>query len=140
MAAEIFKRIAAEVDELTTWQVKSAGTWAVNNLQSSENAQIVLESMGMDLSKHLSNNVSDIDLEKFDLILTMERNHKEAIQVEFPGVSDRTYTLSEMVGSAFDIADPFGGTIDDYKKTALFLEDLIIKGYPKIKAISTDTA
>lgn len=137
MAEKIFQRIAVEVDKLVNWEVRSAGTWAVNGLQASTNAQIVLESMGLNLSEHLSCNISDIELDKYDLILTMEGNHKEAMQVEFPLIADRIYMLSEMVGSAFDVADPIGGTVEDYKNTAAFLEDLIRKGYPKIKSYGT---
>jgi protein-tyrosine-phosphatase len=139
MAAEIFKSVSTQVDKDVVWKVDSAGTWAVNGLHASENAQAVIGSMGLDISGHHSRNVADIDLNIYDLILTMEAGHKEALLVEHPGFFDRIFMLSEMVRSTFDIADPIGGTFDDYKETVALLEDLIGRGYPQIKHLARNS-
>lgn len=139
MAEEIFRRTTKQMDGLRKWKVDSAGTWAINGLHASENAQIVINSMGMDLSHHLSRDVSDLDLLDYDVILTMEAGHKEALINEYPEINNRVYMLSEMVGSSFDIADPIGRSIDDYKETAALLEELIIDGFPRIRKLINDT-
>jgi protein-tyrosine-phosphatase len=138
MAAEIFRRAAEELNGPGVWKVDSAGTWAVNGLHASQNAQIVIGSMGWDISEHLSRDVSEINLHNYDLILTMEAGHKEALLTEYPEIKGRVYMLSEMVGSSFDVEDPIGGTIEDYKETVALLEDLIKRGYPKIKNLVRD--
>jgi protein-tyrosine-phosphatase len=139
MAAAVFKRIAAQIDRRVDWKVDSAGTWAVPGLHASESAQAVIGSMGMDLSGHLSQGIAKIDLDNYDLIVTMEAGHKEALLVEHPEVKDRIYMLSELVDSSFDIADPYGGSISAYKETVSLLENLIRRGYPKIKNLVRDT-
>lgn len=132
MAMEIFKRASTQIDDLGKWQVDSAGTWAIAGLHASENSQIVIDTMGMDLSNHLSRDVSDLNLLDYDLILTMEAGHKEAILIEHPEVKNRIFLLSEMVGSSFDIADPIGRNLSEYEETATLLEDLINRGIPHI--------
>jgi len=139
MAEEIFRLAINQMDGLGKWKVDSAGTWAINGMHASENAQIVINSMGMDLSHHLSRDVSEINLLDYDLILTMEAGHKEALLIEHPELTNRVYMLSEMVGSSFDIADPIGRSTDDYKETAALLEKLITDGFPRIRKIIMDT-
>ena len=136
MAAKLFKKISALEEDDIEWEVDSAGTWTVDNMPAAEMAVTVLKEMGLDLSKHRSTDVARLDLQNYDLILTMERGHKESLVVEFPQSSDRIHMLTEMVSSSFDIPDPIGGTIQDFKETVALLENLLIRGYSNIKRIS----
>jgi protein-tyrosine-phosphatase len=112
-----------------------AGTWAIDG--HSVRMLRLCSNRWFDHEEHISQNVSNVDLNDFDLILTMERGHKEALLAEFPEFSDRIFMLSEMINSTFDVADPIGGGVSDYNKTARFLDDLMRRGYPKIKALSS---
>ncbi len=138
MAEELFRKASAQIDGPGIWKVNSAGTWAINGLHASENAQKVIESMGMDLSEHLSRDVSEVNLDDYDLILTMETKHKEALLIEYPEIDGRVYLLSEMIGSSFDIEDPIGKSMDDYKETVTLLEKIIYQGYPQIRKMVRD--
>ena len=47
---------------------------------------------GLDIRDHRSRTVTAEMLESSDLILTMETGHKEALQVEFPSLSEPDFT------------------------------------------------
>jgi protein-tyrosine-phosphatase len=66
----------------------------------------------------------------------MERGHKDALQDEFPGRSGRIYMLSEMVGQEEDIADPIGGSLEEYEAAARQLELILNEGFLKISRLA----
>ncbi len=99
---------------------------------AAQKGQQLLGELGIDLSAHRSRSVSEGLLDEFDLILTMEQGHKEALQIEFPKVANRVYMISEMVGFKYDIEDPMGGSLGDYKTTLKELESIIANGMETI--------
>ncbi len=114
------------------WTVESAGTWAAAARPAHAQMRKVAEEAGLDLNQHRARNVENLALESYDLILTMEQSHKEALQIEFPTVRKRIYQLTEMVGLQYDVADPIGGTIDDFRGTLHELKRLMLYGLPRI--------
>ena len=112
--------------------VDSAGTWAVRGAPASTNAQEIMETWGLDISSHRSKPVTEELIRSADLVLTMERNHKEALRAEFPEYSDRIMMLSEMVGREENIDDPIGKPLEEYETTARELDSLLNKGFKKI--------
>lgn len=114
------------------WRVESAGTWANDGESISPNSQQVLARRGLDLRNHRSKTVSADLLDEFDLILTMEAGHKEAIRVEFPGIAQRVFLISEMINSSASVKDPYGGPLEAYEQTAVTLESIITKGFARI--------
>lgn len=139
MAVEIFKKIAAQVDADIAWVAESAGTWTVNDMPATDKAVAVLSEIGLDLTEHRSTDVTSLDLQNYDLILTMERGHKESLIVENSQIADRIYILSEMIESTYDIPDPIGGSLKDFQETVKLLEDILLRGYPKIKKLSIES-
>jgi len=75
-------------------------------------------------------------LQSFNLILTMEEGQKEALQIEFPELAHRVYLLSEMIGLTFNIADPVGGDLQDYRVTADEIEQIITDGFETISQLA----
>ena len=118
------------------WKVESAGTWAVEGVQANQKTQQVIAERGLDIHDHRSRSVSKEMLDSFNLILTMEPGHKEALQIEFPEVAGRVYLLSEMIGLAFTILDPVGGRIEDYRATAHEIEHIMSDGFEKIARLA----
>jgi protein-tyrosine-phosphatase len=108
MASAIFKRILENKQDLANWRVESAGTWAVEGQPASTGSQQVMKEWGMDINDHRSRMVDLEMLASFDLILTMESGHKEALRAEFMDFSERVYLLSEMIYQTHDVADPIG--------------------------------
>lgn len=117
------------------WGVSSAGTWALDGRAASEFSLQLLAERGVDLSGHRSRALTDELMAGADLVLVMTRDHKEAVQTEFPTHADKVYLLSEMAGPAYDIADPVGGPIEDYRRTFDEIDDLLERGLPRIVAL-----
>jgi len=135
MACAIFRRILEGEQDKAHWRVESAGTWAVDGLPASSGSQQVMKEWGMDISDHRSRAVDQELLALFDLILTMESGHKEALRAEFPDFSNRIFMLSEMIDQTFDVADPIGRPLSDYEKTAIEIERLISSGFNRIQEL-----
>ncbi|HEX2979034.1 MAG TPA: hypothetical protein VHO48_02105, partial [Anaerolineaceae bacterium] len=89
----------------------------------------------LDVSAHRSRQVTRELLADYDLILTMELGHKEALLVEFPEVMGRVFMLSEMVGEIKDVDDPIGTPDEEYEKTAQLLENWLRRGFDRIMTL-----
>ncbi len=133
MAEALFKaRVDPEIDA-ADWRIESAGTWATGGAPAAaKSRQVLQEAFNLDITSHRSRCVSRELLRSFDLILVMERGHKEALIAEFPEISGRVFLLSEMAGSVRDVRDPYTGSLADYEDTARELDLLITQGYGKI--------
>lgn len=112
--------------------VKSAGTWAQEGHPATPLGITVMAKRGLDTSNHKSEPITKELTDQFDLILTMEAGHKEAIQIEFPENASKVFMLSEMSGASRNIEDPVGGTLEDYQNTAEEIENWLRQGLPKI--------
>ncbi len=131
MAEAMFRRLLEE-HGLTGWRVESAGTWTQDGIPATNFAQEAMRARGLDISAHRSREVSADLLRQFDLILTMEEGHKEALRFEFPDVADRVFLLSEMADKAFEIEDPVGKPLEEYRRTADEIHALLKAGLDRI--------
>lgn len=120
------------------WRVESAGTWAVPGRSAVANTQLVLQKRGIDASDHRSRSVTRDLLQQFNLVLVMERGHKEALRAAFPDQAGKVYLLSEMVGLVEDIVDPMGGTAVDFEYTAQEIERMLDRGRSLIRELACD--
>ena len=68
----------------------------------------------------------------FDLVLVMVGNHKEALDIEFPQFSEKVFLLSEMVGGEWDLDDPVGQPMEEYRETADLIEEVLDEGWDRI--------
>jgi protein-tyrosine-phosphatase len=119
------------------WLAESAGTWARDGQPAPSITLRVARQLGLDgLDRHVSRQIDQGLLDRFDLIIVMEGGQKEAIGCEFPSVGGRLYMLSEIVdGIVYDIPDPahLGNHADDVGHE---LYMLIIKGKEKILRVA----
>ena len=120
------------------WTVESAGTWAPDGAPAARFGREVMAQRGLDLSLHRARTVTRAMLERFDLILVMEVNHKEALWAEFPDLLSKIYLLSEMVNQKLSVADPIAGKISDYQATALEIEAYLTRGWQRILELTQD--
>ncbi len=132
MAEAICKQLVAERPDADTWQVESAGTWARYGSPPAVLSQLVVQEMGASLGDHLSRPVTAELIHRFDLILTIERQQKEGLKINFPQYADRIYMLSEMIGRIEDVPDPVLGELADYQATAKMMERFLSGGLDKI--------
>jgi protein-tyrosine-phosphatase len=136
MASALFRHLLESDPDGNEWRVESAGTWALEGRPAAEKSLQVLEKLGLDLRAHRSRSVDLPMLRSFDLILTMEAGHKEALCAEFPELAGRVFRLSEMAGLEYDIEDPFGGPLPDFEKTAAELQELLSKSMACVRRLA----
>jgi protein-tyrosine-phosphatase len=133
IAEHLLRRRLANEPFTAAWRVESAGAWAVPDLPALPVARQAGAELGVDLSEHRSRCVEDLDLQNYDLILTMERGQRNILRVEHPGVAERIMTMSEATtGYDYDIADPPGHTQAAVRSTARDLDDLLNRGAHRI--------
>jgi protein-tyrosine-phosphatase len=137
MAEAIFKSKVAGDENASGWRVESAGTWAAGGQPAAEFSRQVMQARGLDIGEHRSQNITRELVHAFDLILTMEKNHKEALRAEFPEFAQKIYLLSEMAGSSNDVEDPVGRSKDDYQAAADEIDRLVTAGFEAIQRLST---
>jgi len=130
LATALFREKVRQSDE--RWRVESAGTWAYEGERAVENVFQVLESRGLDISDHRSRLATHDLLASFDLILTMEQGHMEALKAEYPDLAGRIYMLSEVTSQNLDIKDPMGGPLYEFEETAKEFERIFDQGFENI--------
>ncbi len=107
-------------------EVASAGVGASVGAPASEGSYLVGLEHGLDLTAHRARQLTPALARDADLLLTMGRSHRaRAIEL---GAGDRVHVLGEYVGrsgAAAEVADPFGGELDDYRDTWRQLESML---------------
>jgi protein-tyrosine phosphatase len=112
--------------------ISSAGTWTVDGLPATTEAQKEADKFGLNLSMHKSRVITEKILSQADLVLVMEHNHQESITQEFPFTANKVFQLAETVnGVPYDIPDPYG-TDETPDAVALEIIEMIDRGYEKI--------
>lgn len=136
MAAALFNRRALHAGENDLFTARSVGTWALDGQPASGFAINVMAERGLDLRTHRARTLTRQDLDAADLIIVMMRGHRDALGAEFPEVRNKLHLMSELslLGRVYDIADPYGGPLSEYRECARQLEDLIEDGYDQIKS------
>ncbi|UOE93954.1 low molecular weight protein arginine phosphatase [Alkalihalobacillus sp. LMS39] len=105
--------------------VRSAGIYAAIGSGASEGTKQVLAERGID-GQHQSSPLTDELLHWATVVLTMTESHKQTIILNAPYVSEKVYTLKEFVQfGEGDVIDPFGHSVEAYRKTAAELEQLV---------------
>lgn len=116
MAEVLFRhRIGAEAG----WNAASAGVYAGAGSPASGHAIEALRELALDLHGHQSQPLSAELVNPAELIVTMTASHRLQILQNFPEVGNRVFLLKSFGTSKVpaDISDPFGGSLDVYRKT-----------------------
>ena len=103
------KRLNCKIDELEDRGVlvMSAGIAAMLGGTASSEAVQVMADLGLDLSGHETQPLTEPLVRHADVIYTMTRAHREAIVAQWPSAAERTWLLS---CDGTDICDPIGRT------------------------------
>ncbi len=120
MAEAMFRQLIAErlgckAEELADRGVivMSAGIAAMMGGRPSPEAVTVLGPMGIDLSTHESQPITEQLIRHADLMLAMTRSHRHAILTEWPDAAVRVKLLCR---DGSDVPDPIGGTPEQYQR------------------------
>ncbi|MBU9673470.1 low molecular weight protein arginine phosphatase [Planococcus sp. CP5-4] len=112
--------------DIEEMEARSAGIYAGQSPLSA-NAQKVLREQSIEF-KHISKPLNLRDVEWAELILTMTYSHKMMLMQIYPEVATRLHTVKEFAeGSTGDVSDPYGGSLNEYRRTYEELEQLIDK-------------
>jgi protein-tyrosine phosphatase len=95
--------------------VASAGIAAMSGGGASPEAIQVLAELGLDLSNHETQPLTETLVRHADVIYAMTRSHREEIVAQYPAAAERTRLLA--VDGA-DITDPLGGPLERYRQCA----------------------
>lgn len=118
MAAELLRLEWEKRPGAPALKVVSAGLAAVDGEKASEHARAVMHEAGIDLEMHASALLNEELIGEASLILVMSRQHREQLLRRYPAAAAKTFLLKEFAGIAGnpDVADPYGGTIEDYRR------------------------
>ena len=110
-------RLNCTVDELEDRGVivRSAGLSAMMGGRAAAEAMDTVSKMGLNLSMHESQPLTDQLVRHADLIWTMTRSHRQAILAQWPEAAGRTALLCQ---DGSDVADPIGGPAEYYQRCA----------------------
>jgi protein-tyrosine-phosphatase len=122
MAGALLQHLWTGNEQLT---VLTAGTATVDGLPATSHAITTMAERGIDLGAHRSQPVTERLVREADLILTMTASHRDTLRRQWPSMAEKVQTLAEYSGKHADVPDPFGGPLDEYKRTAQSLADLL---------------
>jgi protein-tyrosine-phosphatase len=98
-------------------RIESAGLSPVFRGAVPEAIQVLQDTYDTDISQHITRSLADVQIDTFTLIIVLDLYVFEILKNRFPSLSNKLIL--------WDIQDPFGKDIDDYRKTAKKIHDLI---------------
>jgi protein-tyrosine-phosphatase len=123
--------------------VSSAGTHAEEGGTASAGALEIARENGLDLESFQGRVLTREMLEEADLVLVMEPGHRSSVLGIHPQADTKTMLLGDLAGlSGRDAAvpDPFGGSIDSYRRTFHRLSTLLRDSLPRLLEIAARRA
>ena len=122
MAEAVFRHLASQRIQCREERLRehnidvfSAGVSAADSQPASSQAITVLQNRGMNLSQHLSQQVTDEMLVQSDWVLAMTVNHLKILQNARPDLASRMRLVSS---NGTSISDPIGGDLNEYEHCA----------------------
>lgn len=118
MAAALLQHaLAAEPEPLRSLKVISAGVAARPGEPVSENSVLALKKVGIDLSQHRSQALTQQMLDEALAVLCMTESHRAMIQVQADPVPKHLYLFRQFAPGDDDkeIGDPYGGPLRTYE-------------------------
>ena len=108
------KRLGCTIDELEDRGVlvMSAGIASMMGGRATVEAIETMSSLGLDLSGHETQPLTEPLARHADVIYAMTRAHREAIVSQWPSAAERTEVLA---ADDTDICDPIGGRVERYR-------------------------
>lgn len=92
----------------------SAGTGTMDGMPASDGSLAAAREIDLDLSEHQSRMLDRGTVERADRVYCLAASHRRAILARLPAAADKIELLRPDGG---DIADPYGGDLDDYRRT-----------------------
>jgi protein-tyrosine phosphatase len=138
--AAAFFRAQLPANICNDWTVASAGTWTQSGQPVTPETIRAAAKFGANVEGHLSQLIGADLLSRFDLVLVMEKGHKEALIQEFPFASYKIHLISQVVDNlVYDIPDPMNSG-QEIEILASDLFKLVGKGFKTICDLAQDAS
>ena len=131
MAAALLQHfLAGQNEPLKSLPVVSAGIAARQGDPISDNAVVAMKRVGLDLSQHTSQPVTQTLLDGALAVLCMTESHRAMIQLRFERVPKHLYLFREFLPPPVDpeVADPYGGPLSVYETC----RDNLVEAVPSV--------
>ena len=131
MAAALLQHaLAAQPEPLRSLRVTSAGVAARSGDRVSEKSVVALRKVGLDISGHISQPLTQQMLDGAQLVLCMTESHRAMIQLQAEPVPQHLYLFREFMPQRGDkeIGDPFGGPLKVYESA----RDELVEAIPSL--------
>ena len=128
MAKVILEQMLKEQGLENEILVDSAAKGSSTHSTATENAREAIKQLyGKDLlANHRSKSINNVNLSGFQLILTMEKGHKNSLP------KDKTYTLKEYAGLSGNISDPYNKSLQVYRERRDEVKNCLQRALEKI--------
>ena len=132
MAAALLQHaLSAQPDPLRSLKVISAGVAARTGEPVSENSVLALKKVGLDISPHRSQPLTQQMLDEALAVLCMTESHRAMIQVQADPVPQNLFLFREFLpGEEKEIGDPYGGPLRVYEAA----RDEMVESIPALVA------
>ena len=155
MAEGILKKMLRE-NEVDDFEISSAGISTFSGVPASLFSMQVSKTRNVDLSQHRSRQLNKQILKKADLILAMSDEHLEYVRKMDKNALDRTHLLKAFSSSRRQIGendsasnkdestgvlyikDPIGGSMDDYNRCFVELEEEIGRAFQELVGLADE--
>lgn len=129
MAEGLLKKMLADKGK-NDIQVSSAGMLAIGGFTPTENTIKVMKKEGIDVSGYKAAKLTLETIKEADIILAMEKIHKDKVINFVPEAKEKTYLLREYIGkntphSNSGIPDPIGKPLEVYERVLDMIKESI---------------
>ncbi len=107
-------------------EISSAGLEAWEGMQASAQAITVMEEMGIDLIGHRSRRITEEQVGWADWVIPMTLAHEQRLCMLFPQYSTKFRSLGAWGLQGSDVSDPWGGSLESYRKSAQTISELLL--------------
>ena len=107
-------------------QIGSAGLEAWEGTEASDQAIAVMDEMGIDLKGHRSRKITEELVGWADWVIPMTLAHEQRLHMLFPQYSTKFRYLGAWGQQGCDISDPWGGSLESYRKSAQMISNLLL--------------
>jgi protein-tyrosine-phosphatase len=141
--AEAIARHVFEEEGVKGFSFSSAGTFGEDGSCASPSSLEVARENELDLEAFSSRRLTPQLLARVDIVLVMEPVHRSSVLGIAPTADMKTFLLGELAGESgpdATVPDPYGGSMDSYRRTYRKLVSLLRDAMPKLLELAAREA
>ena len=135
MAEGLLRKLIRESGKQGEVVVESAGTFPVEGAPASTESVATAAEHGVDIRGHAGRPLSDRLVQRADLILTMEPEHRDRLVAAYPDAAEKTHLITrygDPEGDPLGVPDPIGQSREVYERTFELIRAGLEAAMPRI--------